>query len=203
MAIIAEANLEIENSIFNYNTAYYGGGAIIAMQNNVTIDNCSFSFNTAEKERGGVIRFGQVLDLASDLFNDFEYSVILKNSHFSYNSANGASRGQGGVLSLYAAPSFADVNDNVFIGNSATDGGCICLDIASRDFERYKSLMMNVYNNIAINNTADYGGVYYIATPTEYTSAFWLTQEIELCVISVCICVFRIFLFSSCGLRFE
>ena len=119
---------EITNSTFTSNSATYNGGAIDWNASSGRITDSSFDQNTAEF--GGAVFVG-----AST--ND-GYVV---GSNFTNNVA----KSRGGAIDWNA--SNGHVNDSIFVGNQAVDGGAIYVGSGASNG--------HVYNSTFISNTAD------------------------------------------------
>ena len=119
---------EITNSTFISNTATYNGGAVDWNASSGKITDSNFEQNTADY--GGAVFVG-----AST--ND----GYVKGSNFTYNVA----KTRGGAIDWNA--SNGHVNDSIFVGNQAVDGGAIYVGSGASNG--------HVYNSTFISNRAD------------------------------------------------
>ena len=119
---------EITNSTFISNTATYNGGAVDWNASSGKITDSNFEQNTADY--GGAVFVG-----AST--ND----GYVKGSNFTYNVA----KSRGGAIDWNA--SNGHVNDSIFVGNQAVDGGAIYVGSGASNGR--------VYNSTFISNRAD------------------------------------------------
>ncbi|KAK7254168.1 hypothetical protein SO694_00008461 [Aureococcus anophagefferens] len=145
-------NLNVRNSTFHDNFdrvfrafQFYTGTFLIA--------DCVFANNLDEKESddsGGVAMFVKESPTSQ---------IRIVRTTFENNTAYDDRHSYGGALFL---KSDAVVEDCVFRGNSATEGGAIYVDIAAAEFKIYRSVFEN--------NVADIGGaIASCASSGDYT----------------------------------
>ncbi|AMM40423.1 conserved hypothetical protein, secreted [Candidatus Desulfofervidus auxilii] len=127
--------ITIINNIFSRNSAKYGGGVSAHSDSGITIINNTFSENSAKDYGGGVSA------------HSWSGTVTITNNIFSRNSAK-----YGGGVDA-GSDSGTTIINNTFSGNSASrDGGGIWTRLY------YDSAILNIYNNIFFDNTANAGG---------------------------------------------
>jgi len=136
--------ITVTNNIFSGNSGVWGGGikTYLRSKGTITITNNIFSENLAKDYTnpfngcgGGVFAY-----LHSG-------TITITNNVFSRNSADEA-----GGLYVDLASGTVTITNNTFLENSATqDGGGVCARLY------YDSAVLNIYNNIFFNNTANIG----------------------------------------------
>uniref|UniRef100_UPI003890A6E5 right-handed parallel beta-helix repeat-containing protein n=1 Tax=Methanobrevibacter sp. TaxID=66852 RepID=UPI003890A6E5 len=136
-AIYSAGEVFIENSTFNYNSAYSRGGAIYS-SNNIHINNCSFDSNKAS----GIILFGLIGGGALCA----EGQLFVENSIFKDNSADNL----GGAILCLGNDIF--IKNSTFINNNGGNfGGAI--------FSQSKLFVEN--STFKSNSVCGYGGAIY------------------------------------------
>ena len=133
ISAIKGACIRVTNSTFEHNVVVTDGGSVFLDEGStVVIKNASFNFNKAS-EQGGVIEARN------------RSLVVIKNSTFNHNEADI----YGGVIHV-KDDSYAFVNDSGFDQNfAAIDGGV---------FNSYTSCIIKVYRSTFVNNTAKING---------------------------------------------
>ena len=131
----SDSGITIINNTFSGNLAKYGGGVDAHSDSGITIINNTFSRNSAKDYGGGVSA------------HSWSGTVTITNNIFSRNSAK-----YGGGVDA-GSDSGTTIINNTFSGNSASrDGGGIWTRLY------YDSAILNIYNNIFFDNTANAGG---------------------------------------------
>ena len=123
--------IAFENGYYGYD---WGGGVYVHGSSiNITIKQCAFSENSADYG-GGVCAFSD------------SGTVAITNNTFSGNSANGHCGG----VHAHSYSGTVTITNNTFSENSANNyGGGVYVYLV------YDSAILNVYNNILFNNTAN------------------------------------------------
>ena len=131
----SDSGITIINNTFSGNSAKYGGGVDAHSWSGITIINNTFLGNSAKDYGGGVSA------------HSWSGTVTITNNIFSGNSAK-----YGGGVDA-GSDSGTTIINNTFSGNSASrDGGGIWTRLY------YDSAILNIYNNIFFDNTANAGG---------------------------------------------
>ena len=162
-----EGTITITNNTFSGNSVgYYGGGVIAcSISGTVTITNNTFSGNSGNSASsgGGVNAYS------------FEGTVTITNNTFSGNFGGVIAGSDSGTVTI---------TNNTFSGNSAGYGGGVLVDsfegtitITNNTFSGnsvgyygggiyawlyYDTAILNIYNNIFLNNTANDGDDLYV-----------------------------------------
>ena len=134
--------MTIEDCLFEYNNAIYGGGMYNTNEANITITNCKFIRNSA-KEGGGMYNY----NLSSPTID----SCVI--------NTNTASRG-GGMMNRYA--SSPTITNSQFVTNHATvHGGAICNDYGASPQIQNVAIWQNT-------SDGDGGGIFTDDTASQF-----------------------------------
>ena len=143
---IACGDLNLINSNFMSGSAYFGG-AIYAKFSNVAMNNnSSHNGQVIFSENMSIIRGGAIFLYRTTAV--FKETVVI----FEHNSANLG----GGIFSIQSSLNFTRTSTNLFIGNTAyTDGGAIWLG--------FKKMALSRYTNTSFidNKASSDGGALY------------------------------------------
>ena len=173
---VYNSSVTITGSIFQYNTAHWGGALDVWCNSTVTLSNNAFHNNFAEI--GGAL-------------NVFNYStLVLAENSFQSNSAN-----YGAAISVHTRNTLT-LSENTFQNNSADyDGGVLhtdtsnILNLSKNSFRNncaqhgggalliYTNSTLNLSNNTFCNNSAGYGGAIVVDTNSTATISVSMFQN--------------------------
>jgi len=139
------ATLTLEGVILRNNISpIHGGGLFVASNSVVTITNSLFASNSVIMTYVGMSGGGAIYNRGTIQISDSTFygnivssaesvasggglynvgQATVKNCEFSFNEANGNMVGEGGAVSTYRNGTLLEVDNCIFVNNSATHGG--------------------------------------------------------------------------------
>ncbi|MDR1529407.1 MAG: hypothetical protein LBS40_03260 [Burkholderiales bacterium] len=162
---IRSDNVNIIDSVFTNNYAYYSGGAL-DVSNVTRVNNSVFTNNRADKGGGGAL-VGQYFSIDNSVFtNNYAYysggalvstqgSVYVSNSVFRGNHADDWNYGGGAIELIQPKPDGISVSNSVFIDNWTNGSGGA---IYSAMFDSAVSGGIKAHHLTLVNNSAGNGG---------------------------------------------
>ena len=170
---IAGSNSNVSFCVFDKNIAYDSGSSIILNAKNVLIFNNTFKNEiTTGSDKGGalalyggsnnIIRNNSFINNTAStgmggaiIFLNSNSNLLIEGNRFEDNRASTS----GGAIATYGTVIILNLNNNIFINNSATNGGAVSFTTSGSS-----SFMLNGNNFTKNRATTNGGAIYNVVT---------------------------------------